>query len=104
MFGMETKEDQRNAQFENEHLSKLRRGAIDQLGIGSTVLLWGSLLALKQVGIIDKNVSTWPFPLTLFGVLLVAGGIYRVYRSRCLSVKTNASEMQQGGDMLWKTK
>jgi hypothetical protein len=88
MLGMETKENQRKAQFENEHPSMLRRRAIDQLAIGSTILLWGSLLALKQVGIIDKNVSTWPFPLTLFGVLLVVGGIYRLYKSRCLSVKT----------------
>jgi len=85
---METKENQRNAQFENEHPSKLRRRAIDHLAIGSTILLWGSLLALKQVGIIDKNVSTWPFPLTLFGVLLVAGSIYRLHKSRYLPVRT----------------
>jgi hypothetical protein len=101
---MEIKENQRNAQFENEQPSKLWRRAIDQLGIGSIILLWGSLLALKQVRIIDKNVSTWPFPLTLFGVLLVAGGIYRLHKSRYLSKDMNASGMQQGGDMLWKTK
>jgi hypothetical protein len=82
---METKESQRNLQLENEHPSKLRRRAIDQLAIGSIILLWGSLLALKQVGMIDKNVSTWPFPLTAFGILLIAGGIYRLHRSRSLS-------------------
>jgi hypothetical protein len=81
---METGENQHDAQLENEHPSKLRRRAIDQLAIGSIILLWGSLLALKQVGIIEKSVSTWPFPLTAFGVLLVAGGIYRLSRSRRL--------------------
>jgi hypothetical protein len=82
---METKESQRNMQLENEHPSKLRRRAIDQLAIGTIILLWGSLLALKQVGMMDKNVSTWPFPLTAFGILLIAGGIYRLHRSRRLS-------------------
>jgi hypothetical protein len=81
---METGENQHDTQLENEHPSKLRRRAIDQLAIGSMILLWGSLLALKQVGIIEKSVSTWPFPLTAFGVLLVAGGIYRLSRSRRL--------------------
>jgi len=78
---METGENHHDTQLENEHPSKLRRRAIDQLAIGSIILLWGSLLALKQVGIIEKSVSTWPFPLTAFGVLLVAGGIYRLSRS-----------------------
>jgi len=79
---METGENQRQRQFENEHSSNLRRRAIDQLAIGSIILLWGALLALKQIGIIEKNVSTWPFALTAFGILLVAGGIYRLSRSR----------------------
>lgn len=81
---MEAQENQRNRQLENEHSSKLRRHAIDQLAIGSIILLWGSLLALKQVGIIGSNVSTWPFALTAFGILLVAGGIQRLSRSRRL--------------------
>jgi hypothetical protein len=81
---METKEDQRDTQLENEHLHKLRSRAIDQLAIGSVILLWGILLTLKQAGIIDKNVSTWPIALTAFGILLVAGGIHRLSRSRNL--------------------
>jgi hypothetical protein len=81
---MEVQENQSNRQLENEHSSKLRRGAIDQLAIGSIILLWGSLLTLKQVGIIDRNVSTWPFALTAFGLLLVAGGIHRLTRPRHL--------------------
>jgi hypothetical protein len=81
---MKAGENQRDGRFENEQSSRLRRRAIDQLAIGSIILLWGSLLALKQVGIIEKNVSTWPFPLTAFGILLVIGGIYRLSRSRHL--------------------
>jgi len=81
---MEAAENQRNGQLENKYPSKLRRGAINQLAIGSVILLWGSLLALKQVGIIERSVSTWPFALTALGILLVAGGIYRLSRSRRL--------------------
>jgi hypothetical protein len=81
---MKAGENQRDGQLENEHPSKLRGRAIDQMAIGSIILLWGSLLTLKQVGIIEKNVSTWPFALTAFGILLVIGGIYRLSRSRHL--------------------
>ena len=79
---MEKRENHRDKQPENETSIKLKRHAIDRLAIGSIILLWGGLLALKQAGIIEKNVSTWPFPLTVFGVLLTAGGIYRLSRSR----------------------
>jgi len=79
---MEIEERQRDGQPEKEHPGRLRSRAFDQLAIGSIILLWGSLLALKQVGTIDKNVSTWPFALTAFGILLVAGGICRLSRRR----------------------
>lgn len=85
---MGVEENKHNRQLEDEHPSKLRRRAIDQLAIGSIILLWGCLLALKQIGIIDKSVSTWPFPLTVFGILLVAGGIYRLHRSKFLPETT----------------
>jgi len=78
---MEAEENQRDRQL-GEHTSKLRRRAINQLAIGSIILLWGSLLTLKQVGIIEKNVSTWPFALTAFGILLVAGSIHRLSISK----------------------
>jgi hypothetical protein len=81
---MEAIENQGDRQLENEHPSKPRRRAINQLAIESIILLWGSLLILKQVGIVEENVSTWPFPLAAFGILLVASGIYRLSRSRCL--------------------
>jgi hypothetical protein len=53
--------------------------AIDQMAIGSIILLWGSLLMLKQIGIIDRSLSTWPFVFVAFGILLIAGSIYRLY-------------------------
>jgi len=79
---MKAEENQRDKQIRNEHSSKLRRHAINQVSIGFVILLWGSLLILKQVGMIDKNVSTWPFPLAAFGILLIAGGVYKLSRSQ----------------------
>jgi len=79
---MKAGENQHDKQTGNEHSSKLRKHAIDRLAIGSVILLWGALLILKQAGMIDKNVSTWPFPLAAFGILLVVSGIYRLSRSR----------------------
>jgi hypothetical protein len=67
----------------HEHLSRLRRRAIDQFAIGLVILVWGSLLTLKQAGIIDKSISTLPFLLTAFGILLVIGGIYKFSIARC---------------------
>jgi hypothetical protein len=67
---------------EEDHTSKLRRKAIDQMAIGGLILLWGSLLILKQVGIIEKSVSTLPAMMAAFGGLLVIGGINRLSRSR----------------------
>lgn len=75
---MESRENKHDMNLENEHLSNLRRRAFDQLAIGSIILLWSSLLTLKQVGLIDKNISTWPFALEAFGILLIIGGIYRL--------------------------
>jgi hypothetical protein len=66
----------------HEHLSRLRKRAIDQFAIGLVILLWGSLLMMKQAGIIDKTVSTLPFLLTAFGILLVIGGIYKLSTAR----------------------
>jgi len=79
---MKAEENQPDGQIENEIRSRLRKRAIDQLAFGSLILLWGSLLALKEAGIIQKNISTWPFPLAAFGILLVASGIYRLSRPR----------------------
>ena len=81
---MKEEQSQPDRQLEREHQSRLRKRAINQLAFGSIILLWGSLLALKQVGMIPANISTWPYPLTVFGILLVAAGIYRLSRPRRL--------------------
>lgn len=52
---------------------------IKRIAIGSIIILWGSLLVLKQVGLISKEVSTWPFVFVAFGTLLIASGIYRLF-------------------------
>ena len=52
---------------------------VDQMAIGSIILLWGSSLVLKQVGIIDRSLSTWPFVFIAFGILLIAGSIHRLH-------------------------
>ncbi len=75
---MKAEENKHEEQLENGHATKTRRHAINQLAIGSIIFLWGILLTLKQVGIIEKSVSTWPFAFTAFGILLVIGGIYRL--------------------------
>jgi len=80
------KEEQKefDGQPGEQHQSRLIRRAINQLAFGSIIVLWGSLLALKQAGILPANISTWPYPLTVFGILLVAAGIYRLSRPRRL--------------------
>ena len=64
------------------YTSTLRRRAIDQMAFGSLILLWGVLLILRQIGILDRNVSTLPIIMAAFGLLLFLGGINRLNRSR----------------------
>ena len=69
---------EKNQNYGASEDKKYRSRAINQLAIGLIISIWGGLLALKQVGIIDKNVSTLPFVFTAFGILLIFGGIYRL--------------------------
>lgn len=62
--------------------STLRRKAVDQLAIGGLILFWGTLLVLKQIGLIDQSISTLPIIIAAFGLLLVIGGINRLNRAR----------------------
>jgi hypothetical protein len=64
------------------YMSTLRRRAIDQMAFGFLILLWGVLLILRQIGILDRNMSTLPIIMAAFGLLLVLGGINRLNRSR----------------------
>ena len=77
---MKAMESQHGGKIESEADRKQRKNAINQLAFGSLILLWGSLLALEETGIIQKNISTWPFPLAAFGIMLVVSGIYKLSR------------------------
>jgi hypothetical protein len=77
MGGGSMKEENYQYKQSEDKLYTLR--AIDRLAIGAIVILWGSLLILREVGIIDEGVSTWPLVFVAFGLLLVLGGIYRLY-------------------------
>jgi len=65
-----------------EEKTRTRNSGINHLAFGSIILLWGILLVLKQIGIIDESVSTWPFAITAFGALLVAAGVIKLTISR----------------------
>ena len=64
-----------------DHTSTLRRKAVDQVAIGGLVLLWGILLILRQIGMLDRNMSTLPIIMAAFGLLLVIGSINRLNRA-----------------------
>jgi uncharacterized membrane protein HdeD (DUF308 family) len=69
----------------------LRRKAVDQMAIGGLVLLWGILLILRQIGILDRNMSTLPIIMAAFGLLLVIGGINRLNRARQARAREEAA-------------
>lgn len=64
-----------------EDMMKARKSGIDHLAFGSIIFVWGILLLLKQVGIIENTVSTWPFAFTAFGALLVVAGINKLRKT-----------------------
>jgi hypothetical protein len=61
---------------------RTRNSGINHLAFGSIIFVWGILLVLKQIGIIEENVSTLPFAFTAFGALFVAVGIIKLNTSR----------------------
>ena len=65
-----------------ENKTETRNSGINHLAFGSLISRWGLLLVLQQAGIIDSNLSTWPFAFTAFGTLLVVSGIIKLNRSR----------------------
>ena len=52
---------------------------LNRLGLGSILFGWSTLLALKEFGVIAKDISTLPYLLVTFGILLVIGGFYRLH-------------------------
>jgi hypothetical protein len=64
-----------------------RNSGINYLAFGSLISGWGILLLLQEAGIVDRNLSTWPFAFTAFGALLVTAGIIRLNRSRRIEIE-----------------
>jgi len=65
-----------------ENKTETRNSGTNRLAFGSLISGWGFLLVLEQVGVVDGNLSTWPFAFTAFGALLVVSGIIKLNRSR----------------------
>jgi hypothetical protein len=65
-----------------ENKAETRNSGINRLAFGSLISGWGILLVLQQAGIIDGNLSTWPFAFTAFGTLLIVLGIIKLNRSK----------------------
>ncbi|HXX88177.1 MAG TPA: hypothetical protein VEH86_07025 [Candidatus Acidoferrum sp.] len=61
-----------------------RNSGINYLAFGSIIFGWGILLVLMQVGIIDNNVSTWPFAFAAFGAWLIVSGVVKLNRTRSM--------------------
>ncbi len=57
-------------------------GAIVGIVIGLIILIWGVMLLAQQAGLISNTVDFWVIILIIFGVLMIAGAIYRMTRPR----------------------
>ena len=53
-----------------------RRNTLGDAGVVAVAAR--ALEILKQAGIIEKNISTWPYPLAAFGILLIIGSINKL--------------------------
>ena len=57
-------------------------GAIAGLVIGAIVLLWGISMLLHQSGIIEESINIGYVIIIVFGILLVAGAIFKMNQSK----------------------
>ena len=57
-------------------------GAIAGIVIGAIILIWGISMLLQQTGLIAETISFWYIIIIVFGILIVAGAIYKITRSR----------------------
>lgn len=67
---------------ENECFGLPHGGAIVGLVIGIIVLLWGAFALAQQTNLIKYSPDLWIIVVIAIGVLLIAGGLYRMNRSR----------------------
>jgi uncharacterized membrane protein YvbJ len=57
-------------------------GAIAGIVIGVIILLWGVSMMLQQYNVISQPLDFWYLIIIVIGVLMVAGAVYRMSRSR----------------------
>ena len=57
-------------------------GAIAGIVIGAIILIWGISLLLEQTGTIAEATFPWYIIIVVFGILMVAGAIYKITRSK----------------------
>lgn len=57
-------------------------GAIAGIVIGAIILIWGSLMLLQQSGIVTDTPSFGYLIIIVFGILIVAGAIYKMTHPR----------------------
>jgi uncharacterized membrane protein YvbJ len=57
-------------------------GAIAGLVIGVIILLWGLFTMATQMGLVAQTPDLWFIVLIVFGILLIAGAVYGVTRTR----------------------
>ncbi|HXX87828.1 MAG TPA: hypothetical protein VEH86_05215 [Candidatus Acidoferrum sp.] len=74
-----------------EEKTRTRNSGVNHLAFGSIILGWGILIVLKEIGIIEESVSTWPFAFTAFGAVLVAAGVIKLNRSRHVERSTETN-------------
>ena len=67
---------------ENECFGLPHGGAIVGLAIGIIIVLWGVLALAQQANLIATAPDFWIVVIIVVGVLLIAGGVYRMNRSR----------------------
>ena len=67
---------------ENECFGLPHGGAIVGLAIGIIIVLWGALALAQQANLIATAPDFWIVVIIVIGVLLIAGGVYRMNRSR----------------------
>ena len=57
-------------------------GAIAGIVIGVIILIWGGSELLKQSGVIEQSFDFWWFIIIVFGILIVAGALYKITRPK----------------------
>jgi len=68
--------------MEHECFGLPHGGAIAGLVIGVIILLWGISTLAHQMGWMTQTFDLWYIVIIIFGVLLIAGAIYGMRRSK----------------------